>query len=240
MMKKMRLRGFTGQPDERVTEREKAHRLLARQAAAEGFVLLKNEDRILPICAGSRLGLYGAGAQFAFIGGTGSGDVNERDSVSILDGLTTAGYVITSRDWLQTYAGQFEDARKIWRDDLLARTEKEGPDKFFDLYSATPFYAPPGPEIDEDSAKTDGADTAVYVISRIAGENADRKTEKGDYYITDEELSQLTQLCACYQAVVLVINSGSIIDLGFTDALPGIKAIIYMVQAGQEGGSAVR
>ena len=239
MIKKMRLRGFSGQPDETVTKRETDHRLLAKRAAAEGFVLLKNEDQTLPLKAGSRIGLYGAGAQFAFIGGTGSGDVNERDSVSILDGLAAAGYEISSESWLDAYADCFTRARQAWRDDLLERTSKAGADKFFDLYSASPFYAPAGPGIYTAAAAEDGADTAVYVISRIAGENADRKTEKGDYYLTDEEQLQLSSLCDCYERLVLVINSGSIIDLGFTDALPKIKAIIYMVQAGQEGGSAL-
>ena len=239
MMRKMRLRGFNGQPDETVTKRETDHRLLAREAAAEGFVLLKNEDQLLPLTSGSRIGLYGAGARFAFIGGTGSGDVNERDSVSIYEGLKAAGYEISSEDWLDAYADCFTGARQAWRDGLLEQIAEAGTDKFFDLYSATPFYAPAGSGIDKAAAAGDGADTAIYVISRIAGENQDRKDEKGDYYITDAELSQLTALCECYENLVLVINSGSIIDLGFTDDLPKIKSIIYMVQAGQEGGSAL-
>ncbi len=239
MMNKMRIRQFTGQVDAGAAVWEKTHRRLAREAAAEGFVLLKNEAGTLPVAAGSRIGLYGAGAGFAFIGGTGSGDVNERDSVSVYEGLKAAGYMITSTGWLDDYAESFERARQTWRDDLLERTARADGDQFFDLYSQAPFHAPAGAPVDCAEAADDGADTAIYVISRIAGENADRTTEKGDYYITDAEYDQLSQLSECYQRIVLVINTGGPVDLMFTDEMPQISAILLMSQAGQEGGSAL-
>ena len=59
---KLRTRSYTGTRNRDVTQRELDHGRLAREAAAEGIVLLKNEDHLLPIPAGSRIGLYGAGA----------------------------------------------------------------------------------------------------------------------------------------------------------------------------------
>ena len=59
---KLRKRGFPGSTSNEVTPRETANRLLARKAAAEGFVLLKNEDHFLPIANGGKIALYGAGA----------------------------------------------------------------------------------------------------------------------------------------------------------------------------------
>lgn len=55
---------------------EKAHHALARKAAAESAVLLKNEDNILPLKPGTRIALIG---DFAFVPryqGTGSSMVN--------------------------------------------------------------------------------------------------------------------------------------------------------------------
>lgn len=52
---------------------EKENRLLARKAAAEGFVLLENNG-ILPLKPG-RIALYGSGARMTVKGGTGSGAV---------------------------------------------------------------------------------------------------------------------------------------------------------------------
>ena len=99
---KLRKRGYVGTTSPEITERETMHGALARQAAAEGFVLLKNEDHTLPLKKGSALGLYGAGAVKTVKGGTGSGDVNNRRNISIYEGLREGGFVITapSAAWL--------------------------------------------------------------------------------------------------------------------------------------------
>ena len=54
-----------------------------------------------------------------------------------------------------------------------------------------------------------------------------------------EEREQIAQVCAAYKKVILVINTGGLMDLGFTEDYPGIVSIIQFVQAGQEGGNAL-
>ena len=99
---------------------------------------------------------------------------------------------------------------------------------------------PAGAAIDEAAAKEDGAGKyAMYVLARIAGENADRRDEAGDYYITEEERAQIAALCEAYEKVILVVNTGGLIDLAFTDEFPNITAVLQFVQAGQEGGNAL-
>ena len=100
---KAKVRTFNGTTSPEVTQRETDHRKLAREAAAEGFVLLENKDHFLPLAKGSKVGLYGAGAIRTIKGGTGSGDVNERDSVNIFQGMKNAGYDVTSSEWLEDY-----------------------------------------------------------------------------------------------------------------------------------------
>lgn len=234
---KIRERRLTGTTSETMSEREIRNRKAARRAAAEGFVLLRNRNGLLPVEKGSRIALYGAGAGRTIKGGTGSGDVNERDSISIYQGLLRAGYEITSEQWVLAYDRLYEEERCKWRDDILGRLSRDG-GKFFDVYSTTPFQVPCGPGIDTEAAKQDGADTAVFVLSRIAGENADRRDEPGDYYITSKERALLDQISEAYDSVVLAVNTGGLIDLGFADELPNIDAIVQFVQAGQEGGSA--
>ena len=238
---KLRKRGYVGTTSPEITERETMHGALARQAAAEGFVLLKNEDHTLPLKKGSALGLYGAGAVKTVKGGTGSGDVNNRRNISIYEGLQEGGFAITapSAAWLDDYDSCYAQARNSWREEILRKTAEEFGGNFFYGYSATPFSIPAGAPIDAEAAKGDGADTAVYVLSRIAGENADRHDVPGDYYVTDGELEQISQVCSAYEKVILVVNTGGLMDLAFTDSLPAIKAIIQFVQAGQEGGRAL-
>ena len=73
-----------------VTQREKENLLVAYQAACEGMVLLKN-DGALPFLT-KKVALYGPGASMTIKGGTGSGEVNERHSVTILEGMEDRGH----------------------------------------------------------------------------------------------------------------------------------------------------
>ena len=93
-------------------------RQLSRRAAAEGMVLLKNENQLLPVKQGTAIALYGAGAAHTIKGGTGSGDVNSRDTVSVLQGLEHAGYKIVSGDWLEEYDADYVQAREAWRREI--------------------------------------------------------------------------------------------------------------------------
>ena len=81
MTRILKERAFSGTTDPKVQPWETEQRKVARRAAAEGIVLLKNEDNLLPLKAGSNVALYGAGAGRTIKGGTGSGDVNERENV---------------------------------------------------------------------------------------------------------------------------------------------------------------
>ena len=222
-----------------MSQREKDNAILAREAATEGFVLLKNEGQTLPLQPGSKIGLYGAGAVRTIKGGTGSGDVNNRYNVNIYDGLKNAGYEITSAEWLDGYDSCYVRARENWKTEIFRKLKEECNGNFFEAYSTTPFSMPAGAVIDAEAAKADEAETGIYVLARIAGENADRRDEAGDYYITEEERAQIAAVCSAYEKVILVVNTGGLIDLAFTEKFPNITAIIQYVQAGQEGGNAL-
>lgn len=213
------------------TPREKENRALSRMAAEEGIVLLKNENGVLPLAAGSRIALYGRGARKTVKGGTGSGSVNERSCVSIYEGLLAAGFIITTKDWLDDYDTRFDEANEAWS---AVIAEKSLTMWGFDAFCTTPFRAPDGaPPTGPD------ADTAIYVLSRIAGENSDRRAKKGDYYLTDGEYSLLKAICGMYKSVIVVVNAGGQVDLSFLDELGNIEGLIYMGMAGMEGGTAL-
>lgn len=238
-MKKI-LKTFSGTTDPAVTDRELAGRALSRKAAAEGMVLLKNENHLLPLKKGSKIALYGSGAGKTVKGGTGSGDVNERETVNIVTGLKQNGFQVTTETWIDDYEETYRQSRFDWKNMILS--ESEGSDdmtSFFNTYASHPFMMPdPRLITDEDVRKSD-TDTAVYVVSRIAGEAADRFVKKGDYYLTDVEMKNLRYVCEHYQHVIFIVNAGAQIDLSFTVNYPSIESILYMVQAGMEGGSAL-
>ena len=138
-MRKIKERTFPGARTKEAAAYEEEHRILARRAAAEGMVLLKNDGQVLPLKPGTELALFGAGASRTIKGGTGSGNVNERKSVSIFEGLTAAGYVITNPEWVQEYEAMYQRAREQWKEEILRKSQAD-PEHFFDVYSTTPFY----------------------------------------------------------------------------------------------------
>ena len=238
MTRTLKERTFSGTTNPEIQPWEIEHRKLARLAAAEGIVLLKNEEHVLPLKAGSAVAIYGAGAGKTIKGGTGSGDVNEREKVSICQGMKNVGFQVTTEEWINSYDKIYDQARQDWKNDILSRTGN-GADAmdFFSVYSTTPFIMPAGDAI-RKPAEGENVDTAIYVLSRIAGEGADRTADKGDYYLKDEEHQMLADICAYYRDVIVVINAGAQVDLSFMDEFKNIKALLTIVQPGMEGGNA--
>ena len=237
MTRVLKERIFSGTRDPKVQEWETQHRQLAKEAAAEGIVLLKNEDQILPLKAGSKVALYGAGAGRTIKGGTGSGDVNERERVTIWQGMKNAGFEITSEDWIRSYEKIYEKARQDWKDDIVTRSGGNGGNvmDFFTVYSTTPFIMPTGDPVEKPEKD---CDTAIYVLSRVAGEGADRNAAKGDYYLKEDEHQMLSDLCSYYKNVIVAVNAGGQVDLSFMDEFSNIKALLILSQPGMEGGNA--
>ena len=225
----------SGSMDHNPSKREKEHRILARKAAEKGIVLLKNKG-ILPLSSSVSVALLGRGGEKTVKGGTGSGDVNNRENISILRALEEAGLTITSTDWLRDYHSRYENARNIWKEKILEDAKKaENP---FDAYAANPFQMPEGALISENDIQ--GAEAAIYVISRISGEGKDRRREKGDYYLSQNEEKDLFYLHEKQIPVILILNTGGPVEL--TDILEkteNIQAVLYISQLGQEGGYAV-
>ena len=210
-----------------ITKLELDNRYIAYKAASEAIVLLKN-DGILPLKEDS-LALFGSGARKTIKGGTGSGEVNERYSVSIYSGLLNKGFNITSNKWLDDYDLEFKEALDLFNSIRF--------NPFTLLNDATEqFSYPVGRLIEEDDVDSN-TNVAIYVASRQAGEGKDKRLDNGDYSLKDEEVKNLEFLKRHYQSVILVINSGSGMDLSNIDHLD-LNAILYVNGLGEEGGNA--
>lgn len=218
-----------------VSEREKRNLDVAYRAACESMVLLKNEN-VLPLKT-KKVALYGPGASKTIKGGTGSGEVNERHSVTILEGMENRGFEITTKQWIQDYEDAYIEGeiahKKAQKEALKALKVNSIMEMMF-----AGFQPSNGRAITEKDIKDSDTDTAIYVLSRQAGEGGDRKAEKGDLFITDEERTAIETCVANYENFVLVINSGCSIDMSFVDEIPGIGAILFICQLGTEGGNA--
>ena len=218
-----------------VSQRERENLAVAYQAACEGIVLLKN-DGALPLRT-KKIALYGPGEYRNIKGGTGSGEVNERRSVTILEGLEDRGIEIASRRWLKEYETIYEEAAEAHKKEKAQRLKRfQGSimDLLFDN-----FQPPCGRPITQADVNASETDTCVYVVSRQAGEGGDRRAEKGDFLLSDGEREAIRFCAEKYERFILAINSGSALDMGFVEEIPGINAILFLCQLGQEGGHAV-
>lgn len=195
----------------------------AREAAAEGIVMLRNEGGVLPLSEGERVALFGR-AQFNYYkSGTGSGGmVNTRYVRSILDAMKDSSFQLN--------------------EELSAAYESWLADNPFDVgagWAAEPWFQQEMPLSEELVRRVrDGSDTAVVVIGRTAGEDQDNRPEPGSYLLTEIEEDMLQKVCAAFDRTVVLLNVGNIIDMKWVERHKP-QSVLYVWQGGQEGGDAV-
>ena len=195
----------------------------ARAAAAEGCVLLRNEEKVLPIKEGETVSIFGRSQFNYFKSGTGSGGmVNVPYEVSILDALKeeniklNAGLESTYKAWLEEHPF---DKGKGWANEPWCQEEMELTDKMVADASAC-------------------SDIALVIIGRTAGEDKDNYAGEGSYLLTEKEESMLKLVCESFSRVAVILNVGNIIDMKFVEKYAP-QAVMYVWQGGMEGGHGV-
>lgn len=222
--------------DNQISEREKRNMQIAYEAAAEGIVLLENKG-VLPIQP-QKIALYGIGAAINIKGGTGSGEVNERHCVSIVEGLENEGFEITSKNWLNDYVEEFERGKQAFGKDMMKRMTSGSADDKINIM-ANKYHYPFGRKLTEKELEENPAKNCIYVISRQAGECADRSLSDDEFQISDTELHNLRLACKYFENVIVVVNVGGTMDLSPLDEMNQIGAIIYFCQQGMMGAKAL-
>ncbi|MFC3024546.1 glycoside hydrolase family 3 N-terminal domain-containing protein [Vibrio zhugei] len=205
-----------------------AHGKLARQAAAESMVLLKNTDQALPYSAGATLASFGTVQINTLKGGTGSGEVNSQQVITIAQGL---------EDTFQLNQSVMQYYQEYWQENQY---EKQA------LLGKYPFADEP-PVADNtvlqrlirDAAQHDHA--AVITIGRQAGEGEDRTATRGDYLLSAHELALIEAVSEAFhqvnKTVTVILNVNGVVDTyEWQDKVDGIL-MAYM--GGQQTGYAV-
>ena len=206
---------------------EREHGEILRRFGAECTVLLKSDDAF-PLDGPCDLALYGSGARRTVKGGTGSGEVNSRYSVTAEEGLEAAGFRITSKAWMDRYGEIWPEAKKRFIRELKRAALKRGTLAIVDNMGAV--MPEPEYELPLDAA----GDTAVYVLSRISGEGSDRRAVPGDILLTETEKRDILALEKKYSRFLLVLNVGGVVDLS---PVMGVRNILLLSQLGSETGN---
>lgn len=215
---------FSNKPD------LKAHAAITRQSATEGMVLLKNEKEALPFTSQVKnIALFGCTSYDFIAGGTGSGNVNRAYTVSLLDGLTRAGYQVN------------ENLKSQYEQHIISENKRNEPKEKNQMSAFLPKPRPtemvPSKALLKEMAV--GSDVALITIGRTSGEFLDRTV--ADFNLTKEEFSLIQSITNEFHSagkkVVVVLNIGGVIETSTWKNLP--DAILCAWQAGQEGGNSV-
>ena len=212
---------FSNKPD------LKAHAVVARKAAEESIILLRNEDNTLPLKGSEKVALYGL-TSVDFVGiGTGSGEVNTKHIVNMQEAMTEAGFTLDQNlaEFYQHYFAQQESVQKMERNNRWGyrniREEAEVSARAISLQAQE-------------------NDVAVYILGRNAGEGADRVL-KDDFELNNTERELLQNLSSAYHALgkklIVVLNVGGVIETASWKHL--VDAIVLPWSPGQEGAHAV-
>jgi beta-glucosidase len=216
----------------------KAHAEVTRQSAAEGMVLMKNNDA-LPLKENVKnIALYGNTSYDFIAGGTGSGNVNHAYVVSLLDGLKNGGYTV-SEEMKSTYNTYLADCKKKAEEAIEAAAKKDPKNAQLMRFMPQPLPAEKQFTVDELTKQAEAADVAIITLGRLSGEFMDRKA--ADFNLSASERQLLEQVCDVYhkanKQVVVLLNIGGVIETASWNTLP--DAILCAWQAGQEGGNSV-
>ena len=196
---------------------------LARQAVAEGCVLLENEGQALPLRDGERVAVFGRMAFHYYKSGLGSG------------GLVNTRYVVGILDALKECEGVHLDEKLmgIYEDWIMENPYDEGQG-----WGRVPWCQKEMGVTEEmlDCARRD--DVSLVVIGRTAGEDQDNNAKAGSYCLTETEEDMIRRVCEVSERTVVVLNVGNIIDMSWVEKYHP-QAVLYVWQGGQEGGNGV-
>lgn len=198
----------------------------ARAMAADGIVLLKNEDKTLPITGQTRVAVFGRSAVNYFTVGYGSGgDVVSPYRRNLMEGLLEHGVKVDG-----ILASQYE----TW-----CSRPRNVPDEGY--WAHWPMSNPEMPLKAEDvAAAALRCDMALVVIGRAAGESRENVLKPGSYYLTDREKAMLDVVATYFHRVCLVMDCGNVIDMSWMrDYENKLTAIVYAWQGGMESGTAL-
>ncbi|MFY9152057.1 MAG: beta-glucosidase [Prolixibacteraceae bacterium] len=208
-----------------------AHAAVTRQAATDGMILLENKGNALPIASGVKNIAAFGNTSYSFIaGGTGSGDVNEAYTVSLIEGLNNGGYTALA-DLKSTYEKYMTEAE-------ANRPPSKNPLSFMGAKDPLPEMVV-SPALAKKMAGE--SDMALITIGRVAGEGADRTATEGDFYLTKAEKEMIKNVSEAFQAkgkkAVVVLNVAGVVEVASWRAIP--DAVLLAWLPGQEGGNSV-
>lgn len=202
----------------------------AKALADEGFVLLKNENQVLPL-TGKQVNVFGYSSIDINFGGTGSGSGNDAYNAGFYEGLANAGIEVN------------EELKTFYQEAYTAKQETNALVMIGGDYNN---YEPAQAEYSEEmlaNAK-DYSDTALIVLTRNGGEGGDLPLDTAEYAggaagehyleLNRNEREMIAMVEENFENVVVIINSSNAMELGFIND-DQVDAALWIGGPGCEG-----
>lgn len=196
----------------------------ARETVAEGCVLIKNENNVLPLKKDSKVSIFGRIQNHYYKSGTGSGGmVNVSKVTGVLDALRDCPEIQINEDLAKVYLDWDKehpfDKGIGWGNEPWSQLEMEVSDEL--VKNAAAF-----------------SDTAIVIIGRTAGEDKDAGLTEGSYLLTKIEEDMLAKVSANFKKVIILLNVGAVVDMSFMEKY-NPDSVMYIWQGGMNGGEGV-
>jgi beta-glucosidase len=178
----------------------------------EGSVLMKNDNRSLPLSEGAKVSLFSRSSVDIVYGGAGSGTIDTSLAPTLKSALEAVGMDVNDTLW-DFYGGQTEYVRSLsdvaevpvsaFSNDVIASYDQYG-------------------------------DAAIVVLARACGEGEDLSAEAAYLEIKDEERALLAHVTEYFDNVIVLINSGNAVALDWLLEYD-VDSVLWIGLPGQNG-----
>jgi beta-glucosidase len=204
---------------------------VAEMISDEGIVLLKNDGDLLPL-QNPKINVFGFQTLNFRLGGGGSGGSDQTRSVGFYQGLANAGieYNPSLHDFYVSNIGK----------DGLMQEKSTGVGQVLDMMMGKEF--PNEPAIDylsDDMLQQAKAysQTALIVLASSSVEAADAKLE--ELSLSANERALIEKVAANFDNVIIIVNAGNALELGFLNEYPSLKAAVWVGTPGSKGANSL-
>ncbi len=213
---------------EGVEARENGEKL-AREITDEGVVLLKNEDELLPLQE-KKLNVFGVSATEMRLSGGGSGAADTSRAINFFDALNNAGieYNTELYDFYQAEIAKEEENKESGQETGLSSVLSS-------MFMPEVADEPPIEYLTDDviaSAK-DYSENALIVLTSDSVEASDANPEQ--LSVKGNKLDLIDKVANNFENVIIVVNAGNALELGFVNEYPSIKSVLWIGTPGATG-----
>ena len=205
---------------------------LCADVEAEGMVLMKNDNGLLPLGEGKKVSLFSASSVDIVYGGTGSGQIDTTTVQTLKEAFEEVGYEVNGTLW------SFYESAGYSR---TTGSQDSYPSTFLINEVSVSKYTS-----SVLSSFGDYDDAAIVVLSRSGGEGADLVAqtedgcttdgEGGNYLaLSDEEKDMLALVDEYFDDVIVLVNSANAMQLGDLLDYDSIQSVLWIGGPGQNG-----